>query len=96
MVVPVLITNCQVSEYWKIGPVTSQTTMVRRAIIKAAVLPEAIVTDEDILSKNDPPFLGLFFNVLAFMFSKYWSSVYYFTTVDMNELSRDVTSIITR
>src|SRR3954466_8443916 len=43
MVVPVLMINCQVSEYLKIGPVTSQTNIVHTAIIKAAELPVALV-----------------------------------------------------
>ena len=39
MVVPVLIMSCQVSEKWKVGPVTPQTTMMRMARAKTQALP---------------------------------------------------------
>src|ERR1044071_3532313 len=39
MVVPVLMTSCQVSEKWKIGPLTSQMTMTATAMMNAAVEP---------------------------------------------------------
>jgi hypothetical protein len=39
MVVPVLMTSCQVSEKWKTGPVTAQTRMIRVAPAKAHVEP---------------------------------------------------------
>src|SRR4051812_35009060 len=39
MVVPVLITNCQVSLYLKIGPVTAQITIVANARRKAMGFP---------------------------------------------------------
>jgi hypothetical protein len=35
MVVPVLMTSCQVSEYRKIGPVTAHKTMINPAAAKA-------------------------------------------------------------
>lgn len=53
MVVPVLMTNCQVSENLKTGPDTSQVTIIKKAIIKAAVLPVALVTTEEIFSNPD-------------------------------------------
>src|SRR5439155_19326741 len=41
MVVPVLITSCQVSEYPNIGPVTAQTAMMSNARMNAHGLPTA-------------------------------------------------------
>jgi hypothetical protein len=41
IVVPVLITSCQVSLKWKIGPVASQTTTTRTARRKALGRPVA-------------------------------------------------------
>lgn len=60
MVVPVFITNCQVSEKLNTGPVTIHIIMIRNAMIKAAVLPDALVAIMDILSNPDG-FLGSFF-----------------------------------
>src|SRR5262245_37186242 len=42
MVVPVLITSCQVSEYLKIGPVTAQTMMMRTARMNAQADPTIV------------------------------------------------------
>ena len=53
MVVPVLITSCQVSEKLKIGPAISHAIMTQKAMIKADVLPVALVTAEEIFSKPD-------------------------------------------
>lgn len=39
IVVPVLITNCHVSENPNMGPVTTHTIIINKAIIKAVVLP---------------------------------------------------------
>jgi len=41
MVVPVLITNCYVSEKWKSGPDTAQTTTTLPARIKVLARPAA-------------------------------------------------------
>src|ERR1700712_5458252 len=57
MVVPVLITNCQVSEYLKTGPVTAQMITVAAAIIKAAELPVAFVAQ---LEKRSNKFFFFF------------------------------------
>ena len=45
MVVPVLITNCHVSLYWKIGPVIAQMSTIPVAIMKALGVPvqEAVI-----------------------------------------------------
>ena len=48
MVVPVLITNCQVSENLKSGPEIPQTTSTASAITKAPEVPVAFVA----LSEN--------------------------------------------
>ena len=53
MVVPVLITSCQVSEYLKNGPVTAHASTVRVAVIKAAVEPENWVILSAIRPKNE-------------------------------------------
>ena len=42
MVVAVLITSCQVSEKWNIGPVAAQATMLTKASKKAQGEPTAI------------------------------------------------------
>ena len=60
MVVPVFITNCQVSEKLKTGPVMIHIIITRKAMIKAAVLPDAFVAIMDIFSNPDG-FLGSFF-----------------------------------
>ncbi len=39
MVVPVLMTSCQVSEYPNIGPLTAHTTTIAQAITKALEVP---------------------------------------------------------
>ena len=52
MVVPVLITSCQVSEYLNTGPVTAQTNTTVNAVIKAAELPVACVAQLEKRSKK--------------------------------------------
>src|SRR5690242_15129216 len=54
MVVPVLITSCHVSEKWKIGPVTSQTTITITASANAHELPDQSVTAREALSSHLP------------------------------------------
>ena len=44
---PVLMTNCQVSEKWKTGPVTPQTITITMAVINAYALPVALVTADE-------------------------------------------------
>jgi len=39
MVVPVLITNCQVSEKWNMGPLMPQINTIPKAMRKADELP---------------------------------------------------------
>lgn len=50
MVVPVLMTSCQVSEKWKTGPVIAQTIMTKNASMKAKGEPVAFVTVVENLS----------------------------------------------
>src|ERR1043165_3005156 len=57
IVVPVLITNCQVSEKSNIGPVIAQTTTVPAANKKATELPVAFVAHSANRSKK--PFFFL-------------------------------------
>ena len=52
MVVPVLITNCQVSENLKRGPVNPQTIIIKKAPINADGLPAAFVTLVEKTSNN--------------------------------------------
>ncbi len=59
MVVPVLMTNCQVSENLKRGPDTSQIIITKNEMMKAAELPVTLVTAEDIFSKPDLLFFCL-------------------------------------
>ena len=61
MVVPVLITNCQVLEKLKTGPVINQTKMTRKANINAPLLPEAFVTRVENFSKPEGRLDVLFF-----------------------------------
>jgi hypothetical protein len=51
IVVPVLITSCQVSEKWKSGPVMPQTRIVPSARPNAGTLPENRVAAEAKRSK---------------------------------------------
>ena len=44
IVVPVLITNCQVSENLKTGPDNAQIIITKKAIMNAHGLPVALVT----------------------------------------------------
>src|SRR5262249_49199190 len=50
MVVPVLMMSCQVSEYARMGPVTSQIRMVNTASPKAPELPAQAVAQHAILA----------------------------------------------
>src|SRR5262245_30863092 len=59
MVVPVLITSCQVSEKWKSGPVAAQITTTASATMKAQVLPVQRMTRSEKRSK------GFFFDFMA-------------------------------
>lgn len=52
MVVPVLITSCQVLEKLNSGPVSSQMIMTTRAMINAGVLPALLVTADESFSKG--------------------------------------------
>src|SRR5262245_12348890 len=54
MVVPVLMTSCQVSEYWKTGPEIPHTRIVPSAIAKAPVPPAHLVTISERDSKATP------------------------------------------
>ena len=45
MVVPVFTTSCHVSEKWKTGPVTPQTTMIKTAKMNARGWPAALDID---------------------------------------------------
>jgi len=47
IVVPVLMINCQVSENWKMGPVSNQTAMVATAKPKAAEVPDQSAAHRD-------------------------------------------------
>ncbi|QND55226.1 hypothetical protein [Mesorhizobium huakuii] len=51
-VVPVLITNCQVSEKPKNGPLTAQTTMIRQQPAKVSGMPAMWATRLAILVKK--------------------------------------------
>lgn len=52
MVVPVLITNCQVSEKPKNSPLMAHTIISTKAIADAIGLPEALVIALEILLKT--------------------------------------------
>ena len=52
MVVPVLITNCQVLEKLKTGPVITHAMITANAIMKAVELPVALVTLAENFSNN--------------------------------------------
>jgi hypothetical protein len=52
MVVPVLITSCQVFEKWNRGPVIAQTRMIPNASVKAGTLPVNQVAAEAKRSKT--------------------------------------------
>ena len=53
MVVPVLMTSCQVSENPKKGPLISQTTMMKQAIPKAGDEPDHLVAMPENLARYD-------------------------------------------
>ena len=59
MVVPVLITSCQVSEYLNMGPVIPQMITTPSAIPNALELPVKQVMAVDILSKNESFFFSI-------------------------------------
>lgn len=61
MVVPVLITNCHVSENPNRGPVIAHIMITENAIKKAAGLPVALVTLFEKLLKNDENLFFFFF-----------------------------------
>ncbi len=61
MVVPVLMTNCQVSEKLKNGPDTAHTITIRKAVQKAVVLPVAFETCEANFSKELTDLILVFF-----------------------------------
>lgn len=66
MVVPVLITSCQESEYLKIGPVMAQIMITAKAIRKAQGLPVALVVLAANFSKNTAVlFLDLCFMMIC-------------------------------
>jgi hypothetical protein len=67
MVVPVLITNCQVSEKSKIGPEIPQTNTMPKAVKKAAELPVQEVMVVATRSKK-LSFSLLFFFILVFAY----------------------------
>ena len=54
MVVPVLMTSCQVSEKWNNGPVAPQTITKLAAIENAEVEPENFVMAPAKRPKNEP------------------------------------------
>jgi len=58
IVVPVLMTSCQVSEYLKNGPVISQMIMEVQASTKAQELPVHAVTRRDIFSSTVADFIA--------------------------------------
>jgi hypothetical protein len=60
MVVPVLITNCQVSLNPKIGPEAAQTTITETAPINVRGFPAAVEIDLENLVKRDDLFLLTF------------------------------------
>ena len=59
MVVLVLITNCQVSLYRKIGPVAAQIRMIIRAMIKVGGRPAKRAVHFAKCVKRDVDFIGL-------------------------------------
>jgi hypothetical protein len=64
IVVPVLMTSCQVSEKLKIGPVINQTIIMAKAIMKAFDVPVACVAFCESRSSNSLN-LFLFFRAIA-------------------------------
>jgi hypothetical protein len=65
--VPVLITNCHVSENPNKGPVTPQITIIIMAIINAKGLPVPLVTAWENLLKNLLNFFFLFLFMSLFL-----------------------------
>src|SRR4030095_7711412 len=60
MVVPVLITNCQVSLYPNTGPVPAQMITIKRATAKVAGLPEAVAIQRAKFEKrHGDPFVDI-------------------------------------
>ena len=60
IVVPVLITNCQVSEKLNIGPVTAHTIITKNAMINDVDVPTARVIADDIFSNRAVKLVFLF------------------------------------
>ena len=60
IVVPVLITNCQVSEKLNIGPVTAHTIITKKAMINDVDVPTARVIADDIFSNRAVKLVFLF------------------------------------
>ena len=52
IVVPVLITSCQVFEKWNRGPVAIHNSIISMAMMKAAEEPVALVTFDENFSNN--------------------------------------------
>lgn len=81
IVVPVLITNCQVSEKLKTGPVIPQITTMAMAVINEYALPVAFVTIVEKRLKKWEKFLSFFvsvfsgFSVIFFFTIKYFENI---------------------
>lgn len=67
IVVPVLMISCQVSEYWKIGPVIAHTTTTPEAITNVDARPAACDAAFAAFANNCPAYLLL-------PFSSIWAS----------------------
>jgi hypothetical protein len=65
MVVLVLMTSCQVSLKWKIGPVIAQSTMIPRATINVTGRPAAREAKRAAWVNQDAPLLFIGWTVLA-------------------------------
>lgn len=73
MVVPVLMTSCQVSEKLKKGPVSAQARTIQKAHKKAVVLPAALLTQLANRSKSPGFFLcvDLFMDLHLVLMNKF-------------------------
>ena len=58
-----MITNCQVSEYPKMGPLIAQVKTIRKAIEKAVEVPDQIVIFDAIFSNIKFNFEAICYNV---------------------------------
>ncbi len=67
MVVPVLITSCQVSEKPKNGPDTAQTRTTPSASPNALALPVQAVIDDETCSSHPPRLLPTWVDDVLFM-----------------------------